>query len=332
MKSTPILTLIIALAVLGMSGCTGGGRLSEAGERNSRVEFERADGDDTGVQLRAAERGESKKVSIEGETILDLNGVTISEAQVEIIRDGFLQLSDVYVSPSGLIYAVDAMRHYLYRLDPVTGVIDSIGGRGQGETQFWGPVSVHATNDLKIFVQDAGNGRVQMFDRRFQFLGSLAMEGGSVMVSDSPAVGLVVNRAGGVVFWDEGESRVVGSTASYTIDNTFKPNLTQIQIPPTKLRESPDGFVLVGADRINIHRFSENGRYLGFLSGFGQILDVSVTENEWVILTSEYIISTSSTGQIIQVTRHTIENPNTINHDKSGLIVSTATKLIRVVI
>ena len=298
MKSTPFLTLIIALAVLVMSGCTGGSRVSEAGERDA----------------------------------LKLSDFDISDARVEVIRDGFLQLSDVYVSPSGLIYAVDAMRHYLYRMDPDAGIIDSIGGRGQGNTQFWGPVSVHATNDLKIFVQDAGNGRIQMFDRRFQFLGSLAMVGGSVMISQSPSVGISVNRAGGVVFWDEGESRVVGSTSSYAIDKTFDPNVSQIQIPPTKLREIPDGFVILDVNGQHLHRFAENGRYLGFLSGFGQILDVSITSTEYILLSSEFIISMSSTGQINNIIRHSIQNPKIIAHYKSGLIVGTSTKLLMVVI
>ena len=346
MKRLPNLTVIFALTLLVMSGCTGGSWVSEAGDRGMADEevLERES-----VGGEAGDRGMADEEVLEREFVggssktndaqshgdfitTDLRGFEISEAQVEIIKEGFLQLSDVYVSPSGLIYVVDAMRHYLYRMDPVSSTIDSVGGRGQGNTQFWGPISVHATNDLKIFVQDVGNGRIQMFDRRFQFLGSLAMEGGSVMISESPSVGMGVNRAGGVVFWDEGGLRVVGSTSSYTIDKTFDPDVSQIQIPPSKLRGSPDGFVILDSDGSYVHRYTDNGRYIGFLTGFGRIIDVSLTENEWILLTEEFIVSASSTGLINKITRHLIDNPKTITHDKSGFIVSSGTKLLMVVI
>ena len=84
--------------------------------------------------------------------------------------------SSLSVTPSGRIYLTESNRHRLLVISPDGVRSDSLGARGSGDYRFDEPVSVDATNGLKIYVADQNNGRIQLFDRRFQFLSTISAD------------------------------------------------------------------------------------------------------------------------------------------------------------
>jgi hypothetical protein len=247
--------------------------------------------------------------------------------EMEPVRGGFAAISDLYVSPTGVLYVSDRVRHYVYRLDRSTGVLDSLGGRGQGATQFNRPVALHATNDLKIHVLDAGNGRVQVFDRRFQSLGHVRFPSEATQMQGTS--GLHVSRDGKIVFWDPGSERLVGTTANLQIDPTFQPTTRQIEVPPRRIRSTPGGFMVVDASGRSIYRYLDNGRYIGYWGGFAPILDVCEYGDGYLILTEDEIIQLSASGQPMLTMRHGVAQVRGMTW-RAGLLYLTTDTIIYV--
>jgi hypothetical protein len=208
----------------------------------------------------------------------------------------------MYVSSAGLLYIVDAERHFLYRYDLNTSDIistaDSVGGRGTRSTQFSRPVFVDASNDLKIFVSDSGNNRIQLFDRRFQPLGSVALTSrASGTISYTPGA-IVFNSFGELIFWDEQAGRLRKITALMHEDPLFNPAVTMLRASPVSIVSSAEGFVLADAVSGKLFRYSSTGRYLGFWALDTGIRDVVWHRSAYYVLYSNRIILLESNGSI----------------------------------
>lgn len=245
------------------------------------------------------------------------------------IASGFTMISDMYVSPSGLIYVTDSQRNYLYRIHPTSAVIDSMGGRGQSSTQFYNPTGIDATNDLKIYVLDGGNGRIQMFDRRFQHLGTISID--FQHGSENRSVGLTVNSRNEIRFWDGVNRQVRGFSSTYFLDQQFRPNVRSVRYPIRRIRSFPDGFAIIDATGSYIHRYSHDGRYLGFWSIQGSAIDIAYNSDHIFILTENEIQIVSETGHIEGTLNHNVIGAKHIGFSLNYIVVASDTALYRVV-
>lgn len=266
--------------------------------------------------------------------ILFMVGVLTHSSQAQhhnktTIASGFAMISDMYVSPSGLIYVTDSQRNYLYRINSTNAVIDSIGGRGQSSTQFFNPTGIDATNDLKIYVLDGGNGRIQMFDRRFQHLGSISID--FQHGSENRSVGLTVNSRNEIRFWDGVNRQVRGYSPTYFLDQQFRPNVRSVKYPIRRIRSFPEGFAIIDAAGSYIHRYSNDGRYLGFWSIQGSAIDITYNSEYIFILTENEIQIVSVTGQIESVFNHNVIGAKHIGITQNFIVVASDTALYRVV-
>jgi hypothetical protein len=254
--------------------------------------------------------------------------VESKSAELELVRDGFSGIADLYVSPSGLVYVLDSRKHYLYRLDLSTGVVDSLGGRGRGATQFNNPVGIHGTNDLRIVVNDAGNGRIQVFDRRFQPMGQIEYPSGDR--SPVAAGGVHVSRDGRVVFWDTGLSRVVGTFPNYEIDALYRPDATQMGQLIGLLRSTAAGFLLIEQGGMRVYRYQDSGRNLGFWQWEEPMLDVRASQQGYVLLTEREIVGLSGVWQPMWRLGHGAGQARMVFPHGQWIYLATDTALYRV--
>ncbi|MFN0279877.1 MAG: hypothetical protein ACKVRN_14960 [Pyrinomonadaceae bacterium] len=70
---------------------------------------------------------------------------------------------DIAIDPDGNVYIVDQGRSRIVKFAPETEAFDSFGSRGDGDGEFNEPSGI-AVGDGLVFVTDAGNKRVQVFD------------------------------------------------------------------------------------------------------------------------------------------------------------------------
>lgn len=228
----------------------------------------------------------------------DASGFEVQPLELALIQSNFASIEGLYVSPSGQIYIVDGARHYIYRFNPDSATLDSLGGQGSGNYQFNSPVSIDATNDLKIFVSDRGNRRIQMFDRRFQYLGSFQNQDNRGRYLSYEPTTICVNQLGELHFWDADAFTFIKTTSSLSRNDQFSANTSGFTQNPTDCVISESTIYLLDSVTGNIHRYSEFGRYIGFLGGFGNAKSLAVDNQTLWILTDNYILKSALNGSI----------------------------------
>jgi hypothetical protein len=249
----------------------------------------------------------------------DTSGYQIETLTLSQINIPFTSITDVYVSPSGQLYILDDVRHYFYRFDSVSGVLDSLGGQGSGNYQLNNPVSIDATNDLKIFVSDKGNSRIQMFDRRFQYLGTYQKQDNrNRLLTYEPTI-LCVNRVGELHFWDDSQGIFFKTTSNITMNDQFSPSFREITGSPSDCAISDTTIFLLDSTTSLIHRYNEFGRYLGFLGGFGKTKSITVSDDTLWILTDEHVIMAGLNGSINRVFHTEIDDVTGIRARASNI-------------
>ena len=248
-------------------------------------------------------------------------------SEFELVRGGFSGISDLYVSPAGLIYITDSRSHYLYRLNPESSQVDSLGGRGTASTQFNTPVGVHATNDLKIFVNDAGNARIQVFDRRFQSMGQIAYPSGARTLN--AATGIHVMRDGGVVFLDKSNSNLVGTRNNYEIDGLYRPDVSNLGHEIAAIRSGNDEYLILDSSRQRVFRYQDNGRYIGFWEWSEPILDIRSSSDGYVLLTKDEVVALSGAWQPMWRMGHGMGKARVVFQRGSWMYVATEIALYR---
>lgn len=257
----------------------------------------------------------------------DASGFEVRELTLTDINLSFSSISDVYVSPSGLLYVLDNVRHYLYRYDPTSTSLDSLGGRGSGDYQFNYPVSIDATNDLKIFVADRGNRRIQLFDRRFQYLGSHQIQDiRNRTINYDPTI-LCVNRVGELLFWDNDNETLNKSTSNLTQNTQINTSISELSGSPADCALSDSTIFLLDSSTGLIHRYNEFGRYIGYLGGYGKIKSIAITDDTLWILTDEYLIQTGTNGSIDQVIKVASTDYLGVRSHNNRLFLFTDTKI-----
>lgn len=94
--------------------------------------------------------------------------------------------TDVEIGPRGRIHLVDSGNHRLLVFSPDFELLFAIGGRGEREGEFDGPVGVGVGPRGRIYVADRNNRRVQVFGRdgNFRSLIPLKLDGRAIVPVD----------------------------------------------------------------------------------------------------------------------------------------------------
>ncbi len=127
---------------------------------------------------------------------------------------GFLEPWDVAVAPDGTMYVADTWNHRVQKLDAEGNLITFWGLFGQyglgdagGRSAFYGPRGIAVGPDVRVYVADTGNKRIQVFEPDGQF--AFQWGGGGVLDGylDEP-VGITLGLDGAVYVADTWNRRV----------------------------------------------------------------------------------------------------------------------------
>ena len=132
---------------------------------------------------------------------MGISTVHAQDEESKIFYSGLDNATSIYATQDHL-FVVESGKHRLLKLDHDGNLIETLGGLGSGDYQFDSPIDVDATNGLKIYVSDYGNNRIQIFDRRFQYLGSISGESAFQNRRIKPTR-IVVNEFGELFVYDE---------------------------------------------------------------------------------------------------------------------------------
>ncbi len=149
----------------------------------------------------------------------------------EILFTNLKKPTSLYVTQEH-IYVAESGRNRVIKLNLLGDIIDTVGGLGTGDYQLDTPISVHATNGLKIYVSDNRNNRIQIYDKRFQYLTSLKRYPWARSSRPIRPTHLVVNNLAELFFYDQDSKSIISVN-----DNGVK--LDEFQIP-TEIREVSD--------------------------------------------------------------------------------------------
>lgn len=198
--------------------------------------------------------------------VLLLSSNVTTAQTLESLYTGLVNATSISVTPNS-VYVVEQGKDRMLKLDHAGKLLDTYGGTGSGEYQFSKPVDVDATNGLKIFVSEQNNRRIQVFDRRGQFLSSIS-EGTSFINSRKYEPDQVsVSKAGEIYFWDTGSRLIRRFDVDYNFQDEFRISSEVRAVGDMQVTESE--ILILDKKSQTIHRLLPNGGYSGFYPAEG---------------------------------------------------------------
>lgn len=173
--------------------------------------------------------------------------------QSKVIYSGLQDATSIYATQDHL-FVVESGKHRLLKLDHDGNLIETLGGLGSGDYQFDRPVDVDATNGLKIYVSDYGNNRIQIYDRRFQYLGSITGETAFQNRRMKPTQ-LVVNDFGELFVYDESSKSIL----KFDENGDYRDNFEINGILPEELNIEHDRIEMINFTNQKIALLTQNG-------------------------------------------------------------------------
>ncbi|MCA1801918.1 MAG: hypothetical protein LC662_05625 [Rhodothermaceae bacterium] len=190
---------------------------------------------------------------------------------LQIIASGLNDASSLYITPDNELFLVEAGANRILKLDKNGARLDSLGRMGFGDYRFDRPNDVDATNGLKIYVSDYNNHRIQIFDRRFQYLTTVNLADITGYGRAYRPTRIAVNAFGELfVLGEEQESLL-----KFDRNGRFE---FSIDLRSPGIRDMPVSMVVVGdmiflADPAGgiIHLVSDSGSYERFIGGMAPV-------------------------------------------------------------
>ena len=188
----------------------------------------------------------------------------------------------ITVDANGHIYVIDADNHRIQKFSSNGAFLLKWGTEGSGDGQFdfktesdpaRGGITVDAAGN--VYVSDTGNGRVQKFSSKGQFVAKFGMQEWQRASDDDLVfynpVGLAIDNDDNVFVADAGDSRVVKFNAVQLLANWGGPAQDAGKFDkPSGIAIGSDGCVYTtdeGNDRVQ--KFSSDGRLMGTWGGEG---------------------------------------------------------------
>lgn len=107
------------------------------------------------------------------------------------------------------LFVVESGKNRILQLDQIGNLVTSIGALGSGDYQFDTPIDVDATNGLRIYISDYRNNRIQIFDKRSQYLTSIKRYPKARSTRPIRPTQLAVNGFNELYFYDEDSNSII---------------------------------------------------------------------------------------------------------------------------
>jgi len=231
---------------------------------------------------------------------LALHPPAAAAGQPEVLLTGLDDARSVRTSTLGNIFIVETGRHRILKADRNGMRVDSAGRLGNGDYQFDLPVTIDPTNELKIYVADRNNRRIQVFDRRLQYLSTLSLPQRSGLPSRYMPAKLGVDPSGNIFFFDEDRHVVYrfDSHGQYELD--FELFGEEGRIIPVAMAILDDELWVAGERGELIHRFSLRGSYLGFIYAPEPVRSLRAPAGTLWMLGTDNVLQIGAGGEVIR--------------------------------
>ncbi|MBU1100073.1 MAG: NHL repeat-containing protein [Bacteroidetes bacterium] len=120
----------------------------------------------------------------------------------------FSRSTSISINSLGYIYITDTDNNTVYQYNTDGELINSIGGFGWDNFTFDMPVDVFAS-DLKVYVADKNNHRIQIFDRNLNYITGLSQDNQDLEINFAYPTSIVVTRTEDILLLDSESSRVI---------------------------------------------------------------------------------------------------------------------------
>lgn len=224
----------------------------------------------------------------------------------------------------GRLFVLEAGRHRLLELDAAGQRRDSLGSRGDGDYQFRDPAALDATNGLRIYIADTGNGRVQLFERRLSHIAAIQPEQQDFF---TPRL-LAVSPFGEVFVYDDNRHRLLLFDSGGRMRDEFRLSFYDELRRPARIRGLSllgDELLLLTQDRDDktiIHRIGTGGRYNGFLGQGEGIYAITASGNYLRAATSEEILRYDAAGRLLERIAYRLPETSAAESELRGIAVS----------
>lgn len=218
------------------------------------------------------------------------------ELTFSILVSGLNDATSLYASSAGNLFLAETGRNRILKLSSEGERLDSLGRLGSGDYQFDRPLDVDATNELKIYIADYNNRRIQVYDRRFQYLSTVELPRRIYRDRTYSPVMLRVNHRGQLFFYDEDSRYIHKLNSSGQYEQRFDIDGEYI---PSDITSRGDELYFPDQHHNIIHFVSSNGTYLGFFATPSRTRKLTVHNDELWTLADDEIIIYSRRGQII---------------------------------
>lgn len=209
--------------------------------------------------------------------------------------------SSMSITPNGLIYITEKKSHRFLVVTTGGERTDSLGALGSGDYRFNQPVSVDATNGLKIYVADQNNGRIQLFDRRFQYLSSITVNNIEQATRFRPSQ-LQVSSSGDLFAYDSDRHiiHVFDPLGNYNREIDLRNFNIGSDI---HMKFSSSVLLIFDLSMGVVHKFTADGGYLNFIGGFSGAIKIHGTQSSIWAVFKDRVVQFSTLGEPLKTYR-----------------------------
>lgn len=187
----------------------------------------------------------------------------VPTSTVEVLVDGLKNPTSISLTNTS-IYIIEQGENRVLELDLQGNVKQEFGNLGVGTYQFDAPIDVDASNGLKIYVSDYNNGRIQVFGKRGQILGSIESKTdfGRTNRIYKPTQ-IAVSNSGEIYFYDQSAKRVFKVSEDGEVLDSF--SLPREVKNVDDLKWTKNGLLLLDKKSERVIQLSLNGLFERFI-------------------------------------------------------------------
>lgn len=232
-------------------------------------------------------------------------------------------LSRIRLHPDGRLFGVHPAKSRLYFFSTADHKTDSLGRQGTADYAFYEPAAIDLTNGLKTYVLDRGNRRIQIFDRRNQFLSSVSELPAVSGIKPLVPLAITVDIFGQLFIWDQQSQSVVRFKPNGQFERTFHLTGVLPEFTTPMLVSLEDRLAVADAARQELYFYSPDLVYMNWIKLPELPLDMIENGGGLLILTSKSIISFHKKGGLQTSVLHGLEDVKSVALSRKSLYVLT---------